>query len=61
VDSGLIWTPVELDPDQMNGETLSGNSDFRTWFLSASDSILLSFARDTSCHPTWFPEASSLS
>lgn len=56
MDIGSTSTLVELDPDQMNWETLSSDDGFPAFTPSTSDVTLISFVRDVSYHPAWFPE-----
>lgn len=58
MDKGLSWILVELVPDQMNGGTLSTDSDFPTRDPTTSDVTLMSFTTEASRHPAWSPEGS---
>lgn len=53
-DNGSSLTRVELDADQMKGETHTGESGLATRLPGASDVSLMSFCKDVSCHPASF-------
>ena len=53
---GSIRALVELDADQMNGETESRDGGFPNRAPRASDVTLMSVTSEMSCQPTWLPE-----